>query len=171
MLVIRKFVGYTGAAAAVGVAIALAMSTQSGLAAAPSNRMDEPEANFTPSPACTAAINAIKTAFRADAAEDNAERMAARANPTAPEVAGEDATELANFRALFSAAHTACAPAVTTPTPEPKFTPSAQCTAAIAALKAAWMQGRPTTMTQWQHLQALALAARSACGFGFRDER
>jgi hypothetical protein len=171
MFAIRKFVGYTGAAAGIGAAIALAMSTQTGLASASTIRMDEPETQFTPSPACTAAINAIKADFKADAAEDNAERMAARANPTAGETPGEDAAEIANLRALFTAAKTACAPAVTAPAPEPKFTPSAQCVAAIAALKAAWAQGRPTTLAQWQHLQALAVAVRNACGWRWADAR
>ena len=175
MFVIRKFVGYTGAAAGIGAAIAIAMSSQTGLAAAPTNRVQEPAlSQFTPSAACTAAINAIKAAFRADAVEDNAERQAARTDPTAAETPGEDAGEVANLKALFGAARTACAPAVTAPTverPETKFTLSAQCTAAIAALKAAWMQGRPTTLSQWQNLQTLAQAVRAACGWSWSGER
>ena len=175
MFVIRKFVGYTGAAAGIGAAVAIAMSSQTGLAAAPTNRALEPAVSqFTPSAACTAAIDGIKAAFRADAAEDNAERQAARSDPTAAETPGEDAAEVANLKALFGAARTACAPAVAAPTTEqtePKFTLSAQCTAAIAAFKAAWAQGRPTTLSQWQHLQALALAVRTACGWSWSGER
>jgi NAD(P)-dependent dehydrogenase (short-subunit alcohol dehydrogenase family) len=176
MFVIRKFVGYTGAAAGIGAAIAIAMSSQTGLAAAPANGVqEEPAASqLTLSAACTAAIDAIKADFRADASEDNAERQAARTDPTAAEAPGEDAGEVANLKALFSAARTACAPAATTPATSPaftKFTPSAQCTAAIAALKAAWMQGRPTTQSQWQNLQALGQAVRSACGWSWSGER
>jgi hypothetical protein len=175
MLVIRKFVGYTGAAAGIGAAIAIAMSSQTGLAAAPANRVQEPAASqLTLSAACTAAIDAIKADFRADASEDNAERQAVRTDPTAAEAPGEDAGEVANLKALISAARTACAPAATTPATSPaftKFTPSAQCTAAIAALKAAWMQGRPTTQSQWQNFQALAQAVRSACGWSWSGER
>src|SRR5689334_5774353 len=175
MFVIRKFVGYTGAAAGIGAAIAIAMSSQTGLAAAPTNRVQEPAlSQFTPSAACTAAIDAIKAAFREDAAEDNAERLAARTDPTAAETPGEDAGEVANLKALFGAARTACAPAVAAPTAErteTKFTLSAQCTAAITALKAAWAQGRPTTQSQWQNLQTLAQAVRTACGWGWSGER
>lgn len=175
MFVIRKFVGYTGAAAGIGAAIAIAMSSHTGLAAAPANRVQEPAVSeFTPSAACTAAIDAIKAAFRADASEDNAERLAVRTDPAAAEAPGEDADEVANVKALFSAARTACALVGTTPTTSPAFTgftPSAQCTAAITALKAAWMQGRPTTQSQWQNLQTLAQAVRSACGWSWSGDR
>ena len=175
MFVIRKFVGYTGAAAGIGAAIAIAMSSQTGLAAAPTNRVLEPAiSQFPPSAACTAAIDAIRADFRADAAEDNAERQAVRTDPTAAETPGEDAGEVANLKSLFGAARTACAPAVAAPTTEraeTKFTPSAQCTAAIVALKAAWAQGRPTTLGQWQNLQALAQAVRIACGLSWWGER
>src|SRR5579864_1697534 len=114
MFGIRKFVGYTGAAAGIGAAIAIGMSSQTGLAAAPTNRVQEPAiSQFTPSAACTAAIDTIRAAFRADVAEDNAERQAARTDLTAPETASEDAGEVANLKALFGAARTACAPAST----------------------------------------------------------
>jgi hypothetical protein len=175
MFGIRKFVGYTGAAAGIGAAIAIAMSSQTGLAAAPTDRIREPAVSqLTPSAACTAAIDAIRAAFRADAAEDNAERQAVRTDPTAAETPGEDAAEVANVKALFGAARTACAPASTAPATEPtetKFTPSAQCAAAIAALKAAWAQGRPTTLLQWRNLETLAQAVRTACGWSWSGER
>ena len=175
MFAIRKFVGYTGAAAGIGAAIAIAMSSQTGLAAAPTNRVQEPAVSeFTPSVACTAAIDAIKSAFRADVAEDNAERMAARTDPTAAETPGEDAGEVAHLKALFGAARTACAPAIAAPTTErteTKFTVSAQCAAAIANLKAAWAQGRPTTLSQWRNLETLAQAVRTACGWSWSGER
>ena len=171
----RKLVGYTGLAAGLGAAIALAMTSQPGLAAAPPTRVDQPATSqLTLSADCTAAINAIKTAVRADAAEDNSERQAARANPTAAEDPSEDTAERANMRALFSAARTACAPAITSEASEPKetaFAPSAACTAAIQALKAAWAQGRPTTAAQWMHLQALGQAVRAACGWSWSGAR
>ena len=175
MFWIRKFVGYTGAAAGVGAAIAIAMSSQTGLAAAPTNRAQEPAVSqFTPTAACTTAIDTIKAAFRADAGEDNAERQAARTDLTAAETPAEDAGEVANLKALFGAARTACAPPSTASTTEPtetKFTPSAQCTSAIAALKAAWAQGRPTTLSRWRSLEILAQAVRTACGWSWSGER
>ena len=45
------------------------------------------------------------------------------------------------------------------------FTPSAQCTADLQALKAAWAQGRLTTRAQWIQLQTLAQAVRADCGW------
>lgn len=170
MLAIRKFVGYTGAAAGIGAALALAMSAQPAAAAAPANRVDQPAlTTFTPSAECTAAINAIKDWVRADAAEDNSERMAIRSNPTAGDP-DTDATERATITGLFTAARTACAPAAASSTTTPtftKFTPSAQCSAAIQALKAAWALGRPATQAQWMNIQTLGMAVRSSCGWSW----
>lgn len=170
MFVIRKFVGYTGAAAGIGAALALAASAQTGLAAAPTNRVDEPAVmNFTPSAACTAAIDQIKLWFKTDAAEDNLERQAIRTDPTAGDP-DNDATERATLQGLFTTARTECAPAVASTT-EPKFatfTASAQCTAAIQALKAALALGRPTTQAQFMNLQTLGMAVRSSCGWTWR---
>ncbi|HKC20541.1 MAG TPA: hypothetical protein VKE27_13035, partial [Candidatus Dormibacteraeota bacterium] len=99
MFVIRKFVGYTGAAAGIGAALALALSSQTGQAAAPVDRSTPPAGfEFTPTAACTAAVDAIKTWFANDAAEDNAERQAVRTDPTAAETPGEDAAEIAQLR-------------------------------------------------------------------------
>ena len=167
MFGIRKFVGYTGAAAGIGAALALALSSQTGYAAAPMDRSTQPAGfEFTPSAACTAAITAIKTWFANDAAEDNSERAAVRTDPTAAEAPGEDATERADLQGLIGNARTACAPASTTTAPTfTKPTLSAQCTSAIAALKAAWAAGRPTTQAQWQNLMTLAHNVRTACGF------
>jgi hypothetical protein len=172
MFVIRKFVGYTGAAAGIGAALALALSSQTGYAAAaPIDRSPQPTGfEFTPSAACTAAVDAIKAWFANDAAEDNSERQAVRADPTAAETPGEDAGELAELRGLFANARTACAPAVTSTTTGVTFTKptlSPGCTAAIAALKAAWAAGRPTTQAQWQNLLTLARNVRIACGFSW----
>ena len=178
MSVIRKFVGYTGAAAGIGAALALALSSQTGYAAAaPIDRSPQPAGfEFTPSAACTTAVNAIKAWFVSDAAEDNSERAAVRTDPAAAETPGEDSAELAVLRGLFADARTECAPAVTstTTTTEPKFTRptlSPQCTAAIAVLKAAWAAGRPTTHAQWQNLMTLAQNVRTVCGFTWTGER
>lgn len=168
MFVIRKFVGYTGAAAGIGAAIALAMSAQTGVAAAPTTRLEQPAVTtFTPSAACPAAINAIKDWMRTDAAEDNAERQAIRTDPTAGDP-DNDATERSTVRGLFTAARAACAPAAGTAPKFTTFTPSAQCTAAMQALKAAFAQGRPTTQAQFLNLQTLGMAVRSACGWSWR---
>ena len=178
MISIRKFVGYTGAAAALA-ALALAASMNTGLAFAPSDRVNDRDtvAQFTPSAACTSAIQTIKDAFATDSSEDASERAIARTNADLTADPNEDATEVASFRSLFAAARTACAPAVTSTTTtgteptEKTFTPSAQCTTALQALKAAWAQGRPTTTAQWQHLQTLAQAVRTACGWSWSGER
>lgn len=175
MSVIRKFVGYTGAAAGIGAALALALSSQTGQAAAPMDRSPQPTGfELTPSAACTSAVQAIRTWFANDAAEDNAERMAVRADPTATETPGEDAAEAAELQGLLANARTACAPAVTSTSTFPTFTKPAltsQCTSAIAALKAAWAAGRPTTQAQWQNLMTLAQSVRNACGFTWLGTR
>ena len=171
MFVIRKFVGYTGAAAGIGALVALALSSQTGLAAAPIDRSPQPAGfDFTPSAACTAAVDAIKAWFANDAAEDNSERQAVRADPTAAEAPGEDAAEVAVVQGLFANARAACVPAVTSTSTITTFTKptlSPQCTSAIAALKAAWAAGRPTTPAQWQNLMTLARNVRIACGFSW----
>jgi len=118
-----------------------------------------------PSAQCTAAIQAIKTAVSDERSEDLSERTIAKTNPDESSDTSEDATELASFKSLFSAARTACAPAAE-PTPNvTTFTPSAQCTADLQALKAAWAQGRLTTRAQWIQLQTLAQAVRADCGW------
>ena len=164
MRLIRKFVVGTGLAAGVFVVAAIAVPVQAREASS------APVASqFTPSPACTSAINALKAAAAADRSEDLAEWHLVKAEGVSPTDPTEDAAERANFVSLFKAVRTACLPAGTAATTfVPKtFTPSAQCSAAIQALKAAWAQGRPTTFAQWQHLQELARAARVACGWGF----
>lgn len=175
---IRKFVGYAGAAAvAIGVALMLAVQAQAGPAVAPDGIDHSTAAQHNPSAACTAAIQAIRDAVVADRSEDGSERAVAKTNPDATADRTEDGAEIANFTSLFSAARTACAPAATaaggggTEEPRTTFTPSAQCTAAIQALKAAWAQGRPTTMAQWMQLQTLARAVRTACGFTWTGDR
>ncbi|TMC86277.1 MAG: hypothetical protein E6J06_01225 [Chloroflexi bacterium] len=167
MTSIRKFVGYTGAAAGITAAIAIAMASQAVVAAAPTSRASDQPARMqaAPSAECSAAIQAIKTAAINDSAEDASERALAKTNPGDGTDVDDDAAELANFKSLFSAARTACAPAAETAPKLTTFTPSAACTAALQALKAAWVQGRPTTQAQWINLQSLAQAVRAACGW------
>lgn len=167
MIVIRKLVVGTGAAGLLAAG-ALLLFGQTGVA---STRTFDPSSSpaevTTPAPsaACTAAIQAIKSAVVADRSEDAAERHVAKAEGVDAEDTAdrsEDSAELAGFRSLFSAARTACAPA-TQPAARP--VPSAACTAAVQALKADLAQGRPATRAQWQQLASLFQAARTACGF------
>ena len=164
MLLIRKFVVGAGTAGLLAGAAVLLLA-QTGTAATRS--FDESPATTpltTPSAACTAAIRAIKDAVGADRTEDAAERAVAKTEGTQAADRTEDSAERATFLALFKAARTACAPTVTTPVVH-TFTPSAACTSALQALKAAWAQGRPTTKAQWEQLMSLFQAARTACGF------
>jgi hypothetical protein len=176
MLLIRKLVGYTGIAAGISAAIAIAMSSQAGLAAAPASRaIDQPTvAQVTPSADCLAAIQKIKDAVALDRSEDAAERAVAKTTPDEADQA-QDQIERANFKSLFVDARTACAPAVaagaTAPPTETRFVPSSQCTAAIQALKAALPQGPPKSAAQWQQLQSLARAVRTACGMNVVEQR
>ena len=176
MLVIRKFVGYTSAAAALGTVVAMVAFAQTGIAAT-TRPLPEvmtahgvtlhdtaPAAVTAPSAACTAALQALKAAVADDRTEDEAERQAARTNPDLAVDATEDQAERAHFHTLFSNIRTACA--VTKPAETRTFTPSAQCTAAVQAVKAFWAQGRPTTRAQWTQLFTLMKEARTACGFG-----
>ena len=122
----------------------------------------------TLSAACSSAVQAIKNAVASDRSEDAAERAVAKTEGSAASDQTEDSSERANFIALFKAARTACASAVTKPALH-TFTPSAACTSALQALKAAWAQGRPTTKAQWLQLESLFQAARNACGFTGRQ--
>ena len=161
---IRKFVVGAGTAGLIAAGAVLVLA-QTGTAATRS--FEEGPATSqatTPSAACTAAIQSIKDAVAADRTEDSAERAVAKTEGTAAADRTEDSAERANFLALFRAARTACAPTVTKPVAR-AFTPSAACTSALQALKAAWAQGRPTTKAQWDQLVSLFQAARTACGF------
>jgi hypothetical protein len=176
-MLIRNFVGYTGAAAGVAAALALSMSAQPGFAAPPSSRVNNQPtvAQEVPSAECTAAIQAIRAAVAADASEDASERAVAKTNPELAVDPSEDAAELTNLQQLFNAARAACFPAVKKAMPEPGSTtfsggsttagPSAACIAAIQALKEAWRQAGPMTQAKYQELQRLAQAARAACGW------
>src|SRR5438876_315264 len=87
---------------------------------------------------------------------------------TTPDMAAEQievSTRCASFVSPSDAARTACAPATTSAPLSKTITPSAQCTSAVRALKAAWAAGRPTTRAQWMQLQTMAQAVRAACGW------
>lgn len=160
MISIRKFVVGAGMAAGIFALSASAMAVQAREASS-TPVPTQTAANFTPSPACTAAINAIKTAAANDRSEDLAERNIARTVGIDAVDQPEDASERAGFVALFKSARSACFPAGTTTNFTPKtFTKSPACTAALQALKAAWMQHET-----FQQLQALGAAARTACGW------
>lgn len=162
MFGIRKFVVGTGAAGLLAAG-ALLLLGQTSAAATPSVDQRTSAVQVTPPSApCTSAIQAIKEAVVADRSEDLAEWHLAKAEGESAVDQSEDAAELGNFKSLFAAARTACAPAAPVTV---KPAPSAQCTAAAQALKAAWAQGRPTTKAQSQQLQTLFQAVRSACGF------
>ncbi len=175
MISIRKFVGYTGAAAGICGVLVLAMPTATGLAAAPSTRPgDDVVATHntvtTPTPlsaACTAAIQSLKTWAAADRTEDASERSMAKTDADAVDQA-EDSSERAARQNLFASIRNACAPAKPAVSGA-KFTPNAACSSALSALKAAWHQGRPTSSTQWQQIFSLMKAARAACGGTFAD--
>ena len=164
MNLIRKFV--VGAAGAGIATAALLMSPATGTAQTRTfdDHFGSPQA---PSAACTAAIQAIRDAVVVDRTEDAAERAVANTEGADPADRTEDAAERAHFISLFKAARTACAPANPGAAIAHSFAPSPACTAAVQALKAAWAQGRPATLAQWQHLQSLFMAVRSACGFQF----
>jgi hypothetical protein len=163
MLSIRKFVVGAGTAGLLAAG-ALLLFAQTGTAATRSFDEGPPTSQaISVSPACTAAIQSIKAAVAADRTEDAAERAVAKTEGVGATDQAEDASERANFISLFKAARTACAPAPAKPI-ERTFTSSAACTSAVQALKAAWAKGRPTTLAQWQQLQSLFQAARTACG-------
>ena len=170
MIVIRKLVIGTGAAGLLAAG-ALLLFGQTGVAATRTFDASSSAAEVTtpaPSAACTAAIQAIKSAVLADRSEDAAERHLAKAEGADAEDTedaadpAEDSAELAGFRSLFSAARAACTPAAPVAF---KPAPSAACTAAVQALKADLAQGRPSTRAQWQQLASLFQAVRTACGF------
>jgi len=167
---IRKLVVGAGTAA-LFAAGAVVLFAQTGVATTRSFG-DGPAASQATTPtlsaACTSAIQTVKDAVAADRSEDAAERAVAKTEGSAATDQTEDTSERANFIALFKAARTTCAPAVTKPV-VPAFTPSAACTSAVQALKAAWAQGRPTTRAQWLQLESLFQAARTACGFTWRQ--
>jgi hypothetical protein len=135
MLMIRKFVGYGATAVGLGVILALALVQAGEAAGLPANVSSEAPAPrielqaATPSPQCTAALSAMKTASAQDATEDASERATARTNPDAATDPTEDQAERAALKSLRDAARTTC---LTPATP--------QCTAALQKVQAARTQ-------------------------------
>jgi len=177
MISIRKFVGYAKVVAGTGAVLVLAVSPQTAAArsmegapdGAPAATQSTVISHLNLSPACTASLETLKTAFVNDRQEDADERL----NPDAANDPAEDAAEVARFKALFADVRAACAadvaalrkPTTTTRT----LTKSAACTAAIEAFKAyarsLWQQGTRPTDAQAARVKQLGQAARTACGW------
>jgi hypothetical protein len=95
----------------------------------------KPRSAVTPSAACTSARQALDAARAKDKDEDTAERAAATSDPNFTTTdAAEDKAEMAALKPLIDAVRTACG--LTRPAP------SAQCTAALQAAKAAFAKDR-----------------------------
>ena len=172
---IRKFVGRGTIALTLATLVALAVAVQSGQAArgtsagmrssavasmqlnadAHADLARQEAAESAPSPACVAAVNAVKSALASDRSEDNLETANAAPDTETGAEQTEDTNEAAALKPLFAAVATACGPLVgekeretvrpsTPPTP-----PTAQCTAAIQALKAAFAQQRAQAMAEF----------------------
>ena len=95
----------------------------------------KPKLAVTPTAACTSARQALNAALAKDKAEDAAERAAAASDPNFKTTdAAEDKAEMAALKPLLDAVRTACG--LTRPAP------SAQCTAALQAAKAAFAKDR-----------------------------
>jgi hypothetical protein len=95
----------------------------------------KPKSAMTQTAACTSARQALDAARAKDKAEDAAERAAATSDPNfeTTDVA-EDKAEMAALKPLIDAVRTACGWA--------RPAPSAQCTAALQAAKAAFAADR-----------------------------
>ena len=194
---IRKFVGGGAAALALGGFLAFIVAPQ--LAAAGSSHriqagvaasFEAPKAvvstrvtakvapnaksAVTPTAQCISARTALDAARAKDKAEDDAERAANNGGTTAD--AAEDKAEWAALKPLVDAVRSTCG--------FTKPTPSAQCTAAVQALKTAIQKEQAedaaeksagtegtaadTQEDQTEKAQILPLwnAVRTACGFG-----
>jgi hypothetical protein len=176
MISIRKFVGYAKVMAVAGALLMLAVFTETAAArsmeAAPDGAAAATTSTFIShlnlSPACTAALDTLKTAFVNDRQEDADERL----NPDTASDPAEDAAEVAHFKALFATVRAACAAdvaALRKPTATRTVTKSAACTSAVQAFKtyagSLWRQGTRPTEAQVAHLKQLGQAARTACGW------
>ena len=168
---IRKFVGI---AAGFGAAVALGLSAQTAVAHVGGQPAGAaPTTDLTSlSPACTAALQAIRSAIAADRQEDADEAQ----NPAAAAgEASEDSTEAAQFQPLIANLKSGCAAEIATLKPAATTKPvtapgaSAQCTSAVQAWKAyaksLWTQGSAPTAAQQTALRQLGLAVRTACGW------
>jgi hypothetical protein len=183
-MLIRKFVGCVKVAALMASVLVIGLSTQTvaaGTATTESTGAASPSLHHTSvtlpalSPACAAAIQAIKDAFANDRAEDAAERAQQAVDPDPAADQAEDAAERAQFKALFAASHTACTAeiaAIKARIQTRTVTASGVCTNAVSALKAEvralWTQGTRPTAAQWAQLRALKQAAVTACGWSWR---
>jgi hypothetical protein len=116
----------------------------------------------TLSPACTAAIEKVKTSFADDRAEDAAEKAdaALSAANSAADVE-EDRAERAAIKALWVAARDACAgQAASKPVTRPAApAPTAACSAAKQAVEDAWAR------KDFAALKSLLSSLKTACGF------
>jgi SWI/SNF-related matrix-associated actin-dependent regulator 1 of chromatin subfamily A len=140
----------------------------------------EPKAAVTPTAACTSARQALAEARAKDKDEDAAERAAATSDPNFKTTdAAEDKAEMAALKPLLDAVRTACG--LTRPAP------SAQCTAALQAAKAAFAADRTEDAAEKSagtegtaadeaedkaeraQLGALWNSIRTACGFATFD--
>jgi hypothetical protein len=142
----------------------------------------KPKVAVTPTAACTSARQALDAARAKDKAEDTAERTSAGSDPnfktTDP---AEDKAEMAALKPLLSAVATACG--------FTKPTPTAQCTAALSAAKAAFVKDRnedsaeeaagtegsasdvAEDKAEKAQLGTLWTSIRTACGFPTFDGR
>lgn len=140
----------------------------------------KPRSAVTPSAACTSARQALDAARARDKAEDAAERAAAASDPNFKTTdAAEDKAEMAALKPLLDAVRTACG--------FTKPAPSAQCTAAIQAAKAAFAKDQAEDAAEKAagtegtaadeaedkaeraQLGALWNSIRTACGFATFD--
>ena len=140
----------------------------------------KPKSVVTPTAACTSARQALAAAVAKDKAEDAAERAAGASDPNFKTTdAAEDRAEMAALKPLLDAVRTACG--LTRPAP------SAQCTAAIQAAKAAFAKDQAEDAAEkaagtegtaadeaedkaeWAARNALWGSIRTACGFATFD--
>lgn len=171
---IRKFVGRGTIALTLAALVALAVAVQSGQAARSSSAGTRPSAlvtsvqlnadpsadlprqtvaEATPSPACVAAVNAVKAALASDRAEDTLETANATPDTETGAEQTEDASESAALKPLFAAIATACGPFIGEKhrivKPSTSTPPTPQCVAAIQALKAAFAQQRAEAQAEF----------------------
>ncbi|TME94077.1 MAG: hypothetical protein E6I34_04110 [Chloroflexi bacterium] len=195
---IRKFVGRGALALGLSVLVALAFAVHAGEAAKSThslqlagsvhgqipNQTGAPQTHtltVAPSPACTAATQAIKTWFTNDQVEDANEKKLNAVDSETGTDQGEDADERAALKALFTDAATKCG---TTIHHTPLSPASPQCASAMQALKAAFAQDRTEDQTETEgsaadqsedqteaaKKQALWATVQTACAGSFKTD-
>ena len=195
---IRKFVGRGALALGLSVLVALAFAVHAGEAAKSThslqlagsvhgqipNQAGAPQTHtltVAPSPACTAATQAIKSWFTNDQVEDTNERELNAVDSETGTDQGEDADERAALKALFTDAATKCG---TTIHHTPLSPASPQCASAMQALKAAFAQDRTEDQTETEgsaayqsedqteaaKKQALWATVQTACAGSFKTD-